>query len=160
MKIDMKWEACGDRSDGYIWQCRKQIDGKRHWCERSIREGSWLESANMTLEEVMKFTYWWRQDLDQWQIKKQLGIGSHVAVDWDIFCREVCEVTLFEKREKIGGPGKLVQMDKSKIGKRKYHRGHVVEGQWVFGCIEEDSRKSFIETVENRTEETLLNLIK
>ena len=114
----------------------------------------------MTLEEVMKFTYWWCQDLDQWQIKKQLGIGSHAAVDWDMFCREVCEVTLFEKREKIGGPGKLVQIDESKIGKRKYHRGHVVEGQWVFGGIEEDSRKSFIETVENRTEETLLNLIK
>ena len=114
----------------------------------------------MTLEEVMKFTYWWCQDLDQWQIKKQLGIGSHAAVDWDMFCREVCEVILFEKREKIGGPGKLVQIDESKTGKRKYHRGHVVEGQWGFGGIEEDSRKSFIETVENRTEETLLNLIK
>ena len=47
-----------------------------------------------------------------------------------------------------------------KIGKRKYHRGHVVEGQWVFGGIEEDSRKCFIATVEDRTEETLLNLIK
>ena len=114
----------------------------------------------MTLEEVVKFTYWWCQDLDQWQIKKQLGIGSHAAVDWDMFCREVCEVTLFEKREKIGGPGKLVQIDESKIGKRKYHRGHVVEGQWVFGGIEEDSRKSFIETVKNRPEETLLNLIR
>ncbi|XP_044167485.1 uncharacterized protein LOC122951546 [Acropora millepora] len=75
-------------------------------------------------------------------------------------CLRLCEVTLFEKREKIGGPGKLVQIDESKIGKRKYHRGHVVEGQWVFGGIEEDSRKSFIETVENRTEETLLNLIR
>ena len=139
----------------------KQINGKRQWyrCERSNREGSWFENANMTLEEVIKFTYWWCQDLDQWQIKKQLGIESHAAVDWDMFCREVCEVTLFEKREKIGGPGKLVQIDESKIGKRKYHRGHVVEGQWVFGGIEEDSRKSFIETVENRTEETLLNLV-
>ena len=137
----------------------KKINGKRQWCERSNREGSWFEKANMTLEEVMKFTYWWCQDLDQWQIKKQLGIESHAAVDWGIFCREVCEVTLFEKREKIGGPGKLVQIDESKIGKRKYHRGHVMEGQWVFGGIEEDSRKSFIETVENRTEETLLNLV-
>ena len=53
-----------------------------------------------------------------------------------------------------------MQIDESKIGKRKYHRGHVVEGQWVFGGIEEDSRKSFIETVETRTEETLLNLIR
>lgn len=35
-----------------------------------------------------------------------------------------------------------------------------MEGEWVFGGIEEDSRKCFIATVEDRTEETLLNLIK
>ena len=84
---------------------RSDRKSKRHWCERSIREGSWFENANMTLEEVMKFTYWWCQDLDQWQIKKQLGIGSHAAVDWDMFCREVCEVTLFENREKTADLG-------------------------------------------------------
>ena len=27
---DMKWEACGVRSDGYVWQCRKQNKGKRY----------------------------------------------------------------------------------------------------------------------------------
>ena len=45
--------------------------------------------------------------------------------------------TLRESGEN-GGPGKLVQIDESKVGQRKYHRGHVVEGQWVFGGIEED----------------------
>ena len=77
-----------------------------------------------------------------------------------MFCREVCEVSLFERREKIGSPGKLVQIDESKIRKRKYHREHVVEAQWVFGGIEGDSRKSFIVTVEDRSEDTLLTLIK
>ena len=65
-----------------------------------------------------------------------------------------CEVTLFERRERLGGPGKVVQIDESKIAKRKYHRGHVVEGQWVFGGIEQDSRKCFVVTVEDRTEAT------
>ena len=37
---------------------------------------------------------------------------------------------------KLGGGGKIVEIDESKIGKRKYHRGHVVAGQWVFGGIE------------------------
>ena len=82
-----------------------------------------------TTEEVLKFTYWWCHDLNQWQIKQQLQLGSHTAVDWDMFCREVCEVALFDGREKIGGPGKFVQIAESKIGKRKYHRGHVVKGQ-------------------------------
>ena len=31
--------------------------------------GSWFENSNMTIEEVLKFTYWWCQDLNQWQIK-------------------------------------------------------------------------------------------
>ena len=87
---------------------------------------SWFEKANLTIEEVLKFTYWWCQDLNQWQIKQQLQLGSYTAVDWDMFCREVCEVPLFDGREKIGGPGKFVQRDESEIGKRKYHHGHVV----------------------------------
>ena len=138
---EMKLVVIGDRPDGYAWECRKQMNGKRHRCGSSIREGSWFEKANLTIEEVLKFTYWWCQDLNQWQIKQQLQLGSHTAVDWDMFCHEVCEVALFDGREKIGGPGKFFQIAESKIGKRKYHRGHVVEGQWVFGGIEEDSHK-------------------
>jgi len=53
----------GDRSDGYVWECRKQSNGKWHSCERSIIEGSWFEKANLTIEKVLKFTYWWCQDL-------------------------------------------------------------------------------------------------
>lgn len=61
---------------------------------------------------------------------------------------------------KIGGPGKTVQIDESKFGKRKYHRGHRVEGQWVFGGIEEGSRKCFLISVEERSEAALLPLIE
>ena len=50
----------------------------------------------------------------------------------------------------------MVQIDESKVGKQKYHRGHRVEGQWVFGSIEEDSRRCFLVAVEDRSEATLL----
>ena len=59
-----------------------------------------------------------------------------------------------EESQSIGGEGKLVQIDESKFGKRKYHRGHHVEGQWVFGGIQSDSRKCFLITVEKRDEQT------
>ena len=86
-------------------------------------------------------------------------MGSTSLVDWDMFCRELCSVTPSYENEIIGGPGKIFQIDESKIGKRKYNRGHFVEGQWVFGGIEEDTRKSFIVCVENRAEETLIPLM-
>ena len=44
-----------------------------------------------------------------------------------MFCPEVCEVALFDGRENIGGPGKFVQIDESKSGKRKYHHGQWIE---------------------------------
>ena len=66
----------------------------------------------------------------------------------------------WRKEKKLGGPGKVVQINESKIGKRKYHRGHVVEGQWVFGGTEEESRKCSIVTVEDRTEATLISHIQ
>ena len=69
-------------------------------------------------------------------------------------------MTMLQKSDKIGGPGKTVQIDESKVGKRKYHRGHRVEGQWVFGGIEEDTRKCFLVPVEDRSEATLLPIIR
>lgn len=90
----------------------------------------------------------------------ELGLSSRTVVDWDSFCREVCEVTLMENEEKLGGEGKIVQIDDSKFWKRKYHRGHRVEGQWVFGGIEQDSRKCFMIAVEQRDEATLLPILQ
>jgi len=62
--------------------------------------------------------------------------------------------------EKLGGPGRTVEIDEAKIGKRKYNRGRLVKGHWIFGGYERDSKKIFIVPVEDRTEETLLACIK
>ena len=67
---------CEDRSDLFKWECRRQEKGKRHKAEISIRKGGWFEKSKMTLEEILKLTYWWCQDLDQAQIKHELGLES------------------------------------------------------------------------------------
>ena len=54
-----------------------------------------------------------------------------------------------------------MEIDESKIGKRKYHRGHFVEGQWVFGgCEKNNSKKAFCVPVACRTKAVLLPLIQ
>jgi hypothetical protein len=60
-------------------------------------------------------------------------------VDWCNFCREVCSEIFIEDSEIIGGPGRGVEIDESKFGKRKYPRGKRVDGCSVFGGIERDS---------------------
>ena len=75
----------------------------------------------------------------------ELRIGSeHTTVDWYNFAREVCVEILEKHSTKIGGPGKTVEIDESKFGKRKYHRGRRVDGVWVFGGIERESKRSFL----------------
>jgi hypothetical protein len=61
--------------------------------------------------------------------------------------------------EKIDGPNKTVEIDASKFGRRKYHRGHPVKGQWVFGCVERESGRTFLVPVPDRTADTMTNVI-
>jgi len=60
----------------------------------------------------------------------------------------------------LGGPNKIVEIDESKFGRRKYHRGHRVEGQWIFGGVERETGNVFLIPVEKRDKETLLQAIK
>ena len=53
-----------------------------------------------------------------------------------------------------------MQIDESKFGKRKYHRGHRVDGVWVFGGYEEGSGKVFMVPVAKRSAAYLLPIIR
>ena len=115
----------------------------------------------MTLEQLLLFTYMWVWRCEQQFIMRECRIGScSTIVDWCNFAREVCATILENESEPIGGVGKIVEIDESKFGKRKYHRGRRVDGVWVFGGIERDSKKCFLVTVEDRTAATLIPIIK
>ena len=75
--------------------------GEKHKVEISVRKGSWFEKSNLTLEEILKLTYLWCQDLNQLQMKHELGLAESSGVDWDSFCRKVCEITIIENSEKL-----------------------------------------------------------
>ena len=45
-------------------------------------------------------------------------------------------------------------------GKRKYNRGHQVDGQWVFGGIERGTTNAFMLVVSDRTKNTVLPIIQ
>ena len=59
---------------------------------------------------------------------------------------------------KIGGEGKVIEMDESIFGSRKHHKGRVIEGKWVVGAVQvDDKTKCFFEPVENRSSKTYGN---
>ena len=68
----------------------------------------------------------------------------------------------FAARGPIGGVGHIVEIDESKIGHRKAHAGRIVEGQWVIGMIDRDTKEIRIEICPNnlRNAQTLLPIIE
>lgn len=127
--------------DGIVWRCSSRLCNKK----TSVREGSWFFGSHLLLEQAVKLTYYWVYELPGDFISRELKIGSdHTIVDWKNFAREVCLCILKQDSERIGGPGKHVEIDESKFGKRKYHRGKRVDGVWVFGGIERESKKCFL----------------
>jgi len=143
--------------DKLVWRCTN----KNCYRKFSIRHNSWFEHSHLSLSSILKLTYYWVYKLPLTFIKLQLDIGSNsTGVDWYNFCREVCLQIIIQDSKKVGGPGKTVEIDESKFGKRKYHRGKRVEGAWVFGGIERESRESFFEVVADRSAETLIPIIQ
>ena len=67
----------------------------------------------------------------------------------------------YDNIQSIGGRSTIVEIDESKFGKRKYHRGHTLEGVWVLGMVERtNQRRIILIAVDNRTKTTLEEKIK
>ena len=62
----------------------------------------------------------------------------------------------------IGGPGKIVEVDESLAGKRKYNRRRLVKGKWLLGGVERGSNDCFLVECQNnhRDHHTLIRIIK
>ncbi|KAF9761892.1 hypothetical protein NGRA_2350 [Nosema granulosis] len=62
--------------------------------------------------------------------------------------------------EKVGGKGIKVEVDEYKFGKRKYNKGHRVEGVWVLGIKEcSGERRVKLIFVNDRTKATLTKIL-
>lgn len=82
----------------------------------------------------------------------------HTVYDWYNLYRDKMSESLLENPVQLGGPGVVVEIDKSKWGhKRKYNRGRIVPGgTWVFGIIERGTGRVVLFTCNNRSADELI----
>lgn len=150
----------------FKWRCNNEtVDRtrKRRLCRYAVtlNKGTFFARTKLSYGCITKFIYFWLDSLQLSLISDYSAINAqHTAVDWASFCREVCYDDLVTNKKPIGGVGRTVELDESKFGKRKYHRGKRVEGQWVFGGFERETGCSFMVPVERRDVETLIPLIE
>ena len=165
---EMVIKYTNDRKDGIVWRCRKThkvLKNEKKFCVKdvklSIRYNTWLSDAKLPLQIVIELLYLWSNGFDNSDIQNELQISNKTIIEWTYYFREAVTTSLMETSEQIGGNGVEVEIDESKFGKRKYYRGHRVEGQWVFGGREKyDKSRIFMIPVHNRKQSTLLPIIK
>ncbi|KAA3670442.1 uncharacterized protein DEA37_0003830 [Paragonimus westermani] len=142
--------------DGYIWKCPNKQCNK----EVSIRKGTFFEGSHLSIATIIRFTYYWAYEMDSTAtLQRELRIANDATVDWKNFLRDICAQFYEHHPRQIGGMNKTVEIDECMLVRRKYHVGHTVNRQWVFGGYEINSRKVFLQAVPNRTADTLLQAI-
>jgi len=141
-------------------RCHREDCKRQHGKEwsQSIFKGCFFENGSGK-RDLLFFLYHWLCGASTDELSILLGWSSQKITDWTKYVQQLVATEVLNDDIQLGGPGVNVYIDESKFGKRKYNKGHRVEGVWVFGGVD-DNRKVFALVVEKRNAKTLLPLIK
>ena len=136
---------------------------------RSLLSGTMFSGSHLSMNQVLTILYSFSRSESVTQASELSGCGLETTTHWYKKVRLLLqEHVLCSENSVIGGYGCIVQIDETKFGKRKYNRGHRVEGNWVFGGIEYlydhlngcfRAGKTFTVVVPKRDRETLFPII-
>ena len=89
------------------------------------------------------------------------GCSSAIITHFAGLFRQVVANEVEEDEGQIGGTNVIVEIDESKFGKRKPHRGHHVEGAWMIdGVGRAVEGRVFAEVVEKRSAAILADVVR
>jgi transposase-like protein len=131
--------------------CTKQV---------SLRANTFFANSKLEIHKIMYFGYLWLNRISNEAIKTMTGLSRDTVADFAKYFRQLITDSLEEEDTIIGGDGIIIQLDETKLGKRKYNRGHSVDGVWILGGVElTNERKFFAVSVPNRSTKTLVSII-
>jgi transposase-like protein len=153
--------------DGCGSNVRPQLEQKRFRCgvsscrrEWSLKKHTFFEASRLKSHEILHLGYLWLNRNSQTQAVVATGHSSRTVTKFFKHFRQLVSSTLDEEDQFIGGPNVEVEIDETKLGKRKYNRGHRVEGVWIIVGVERTpERRVFMERVEDRSAATLREVI-
>jgi transposase-like protein len=128
--------------------------------EKSVFSGTFFASAKIPCNKVLEIAYYWLAKASTKQITTYTGISAKTVIHYIHHLQQLTADTLESEDFIVGGDGIVVEVDETKIGKRKYNRGHRVDGVWIFCAVERTpDRKVYVQRLENRNSNTLTKMI-
>ena len=126
----------------------------------SLRVGTFFYGSRLNCQQIMALAMLW---LHKVSVVSAISLSGHSSTTVSSFYkhfRHLVESSLIETDQMIGGPSVTVEIDETKLGKRKYHRGHPVEGVWVVAGIERiPNGRIFLIPVKDRSAITLRSVV-
>jgi transposase-like protein len=118
--------------------------------------GSMLKS-----NKILFLAHLWLNQVSSSSSQSITGFSQHTITSFYAHFRRLVASTLEEEHIVIGGQDIIVEVDETKLGRRKYNRGHRVEGVWVVVGVERtEARRVFLVAVEDRSAATLSEIIR
>lgn len=142
------------RLDGHVFRCPAHKGTKT-----SIRAGSFLADANIALAQFIQLVFLWSHRIPVTTTINMIELSEPTVIQWYSRFRDVCSNYYEGNDYRIGGPGRIVEIDESVVSRRKYNCGRLVRERWVFGGVDTTTKLCFLVFVEDRSAATLLPLI-
>ncbi|CAB9513375.1 Inherit from opiNOG: protein Hydra magnipapillata [Seminavis robusta] len=154
---ELRSKVCQNSSCHWTWR----VKGTGYEC--SVLKGSVLQNVKIRKDQVLWLAYLWLLKVPARTASHITGVSEGTVGRWyRHFRRMVIEMVLQADKEDymLGGPGRIVEGDEGKFGRRKYNRGRCVNADWVFGMVERGGeRKLALIVIPDRKANTLLPLI-
>lgn len=153
--------GCGREMTRNIKRWKFRCPAKSCHQELSMYKHTFFESSRLRADKILYLSHIW---LNGGTVKLAQGLtksSKQTVVEFFRHFRGLVSSSLDECADVVGGPDMVVEVDETKLGKRKYNRGHRVEGVWVVAGVERTlDRKVFLISVKDRSANTLIDIIK
>ena len=161
LDITSTCERCGS-NDSYRFKSKtkqlKVLMCNKTSCkhQKSILYGTFFAKARLSLGKVIQFLYLRLSRTKVSTIHTIAAFSSSILADYGRYARQVVINAIDEKKEVIGGPQVIVEVDESKFSRRKYNKGHhMARKKWVFGGMGRTP-----ESNDDRSAETMNKVMK
>ena len=128
-----------DYTDGFCLNCPTSPHHRV-----SIRRDSIIEGKKISLQQFLRILWHNCNTLSVSQAAKEEAMCPKTVRNIYESIRRCMVEDLLMTPVMIGGPGKIVEIDESLFGRRKYNRGKRVKGKWILGGTERGSKECFL----------------
>lgn len=129
---------------------------------RSIIGDSFFIRNHVGIAKALHLIYCWSLKVPGQIAAFECGVTVQTVSNFYCSLRDACDKFIYDRPiVKLGGTGEIVEIDETHISKNKNNVGRILPGQdiWIFGGIERSTGRIFMIRVEDRTTETLANII-